>query len=235
MSERVATLEGRTNEQVTTITDVRAEIRLGFTGLNSRIDRLKLLITVLPLALVLLACEVSRLDEIRNVQVDSFNNSGPFRSYGISPSVLEIRAACKALAGVDYEYSGLNIELPLRTLQTASVRALRYDDNSDTLQFNCERYWLGTHNDIVSKYFNDISRSWIIASCDEWLKIPPAPPTWGAFRESLRFEHANKWPDGEKARLRKLGVTFGQANDIYYAFNKSESRIRTFCNEAIQL
>ena len=148
---------------------------------------------------------------------------------------MEIRAACRALAGVDYEYSGLNIELPLRTLQTASVRALKYDDNSDTLQFNCERYWLGTHNDIVSKFFNDWSRSRIIASCDHWLKIPPDPPTWEAFRESLHADHANKWPAGEKARLRKLGVTFGETNDIYYAFDKNESRIRTFCNEAIQL
>ena len=40
VSERLATLEGRTNEQAATITDVRAEIRLGFAGLNSRIDRL---------------------------------------------------------------------------------------------------------------------------------------------------------------------------------------------------
>ena len=148
---------------------------------------------------------------------------------------MEIRAACKALAGVDYEYSGLNIELPLRTLQTASVRALKYDDNSDTLQFNCERYWLGTHNDIVSKYFNDWSRSRIIASCNHWLKIPPDPPTWEAFRESLHADHANKWPAGEKARLRKLGVTFGEANDIYYAFDKNESRIADFCEETKRL
>ena len=40
VSERVATLEGRTNEQAATITDVRTEIRLGFAGLNFRIDRL---------------------------------------------------------------------------------------------------------------------------------------------------------------------------------------------------
>ena len=40
MSERVATLEGRTNEQAATITDVRAEIRQGLAGINSRIDRL---------------------------------------------------------------------------------------------------------------------------------------------------------------------------------------------------
>ena len=194
-----------------------------------RLLAIKLLIAVLPLALVLLACEVSRLDEIRNAQVDSFNSS---RSYGIEPSVLQIRAACRALADADYEYSRLNIELPLRTLQTASVRALKYDDNSDDLQFNCERYWLGTHNDIVSKYFNDISRPRIIATCEVWLKIPPAPPTWAAFRESLHADHADRWPVGEKARLRKLGVTFGDANDIYYAFDKSESRIRTFCSKA---
>ena len=125
-------------------------------------------------------------------------------------------------------------ELPLRTLQTASVRALRYDDDSERLQFNCERYWLGTHNDIVSKYFNDWSRSRVIASCDEWLKIPPAPLTWGAFREFLHADHANEWPD-EKARLRKLGVTFGDANDIYHAFDKSESRIADFCEETKRL
>ena len=189
------------------------------------------MLRVVPLLLIvtIVACGTSHLDEVRaSVDIDSTSISASV----VLASVL--RDACLTLKAVDYRYSALDEQLPLSTLRKAAYQDLRVDGDVENARFNCERYWLYPADDVVRMHFNDFMYQKIINTCATWLAMSP-PPSWSAFRNAFRAENRDSWPTREKARLRKLGVTFGSTNDIYYEFDKSESRIAGFCNEAVQL
>lgn len=185
---------------------------------------------ILSTAIVfLLACEPSYLDEVKQSVYDESNTFQPFI---FQPSVVDERSACAALKAVDYDYDSLDEQLPLRTLKTAAVQDIAY--GGDSLRNNCEWNWADQSGDIVARHFSDMARVDIIATCKEWLSMSP-PPSWSAFRNGLRAEYADRFPPGERARLRKLGVTFTRTDQVYRAFDKSESMIAQFCGQAVSL
>ena len=178
------------------------------------------LLLVVPL---LLACSNSRLDEVKTAVHD-----------GSRPTVLELRAGCLALKAVGYKYGKLDESLPLGTLEAGAYQDIRYDGDILTIRNNCEWYWSNQSGDVVAKHFNDAARLDIIASCREWQGMSPRP-SWSAFRNAMRAEYADRFPPGEKARLRKLGVSFSRTSEVYIAFDKDESRIAGFCEAAAKL
>ena len=184
-------------------------------------------ILLLLLVVPLLACSNSKLDEVKTAVRD-----------GYPPTVLELRAGCLALKGVDYRYGKLDEELPLATLEAGAYQDIRYEGDVENVRFNCERYWSNQSDDVVLRHFTDVARASIIASCREWLRISP-PASWKAFRNAMRFEpyaeYALRFPPGERARLRKLGIGHTRTDQVYRAFDKNEARIATFCEAAAEL
>ena len=174
-----------------------------------------LTVVVLCLAVVSAGCEASRLDLIREEVRE--------RNYVLT--VIDKRDACNILRQVDYDYDSLSEKYADRMLRAAAAYT---EFSKDYLQWNCERYWSYPLDPITRHFTDHIQWKPVVMTCWEWTRIEPRP-SFEIFRAALRHEHVDRWPEGERQRFRQLGIHYALANDIWFAFDRSESSITAFC------
>ena len=146
-------------------------------------------------------------------------------------TAIQKRKACENLSKVEFDYDSLDESLPIVQLKAAAFLDSAWD--KDVLEFHCDRYWKRPISDIVTRHFSDIARPSIIRSCREWLDYSTYD-SWKTFRDSLRAD-STELSSKERSRLILSGVNFNYTTEIYFEFDKNESKIRRFCESAYDL